>query len=98
MKRFLSIALCLCLGLTISLDASARRIVDSLPEAASLDEAQIRGRVANARGVPLYLVAPSRHQITPLVRALRDFMAERLQALMEQAPHLSGFGQGAAGP
>jgi len=38
-------------------DASARRIVDSLPEAASLDEAQIRGRVANARGVPLYLVA-----------------------------------------
>lgn len=34
--------------------------------------------------VPLYLVAPSRHQITPLVRALRDFMAERLQTLARQ--------------
>jgi DNA-binding transcriptional LysR family regulator len=33
--------------------------------------------------VPLYLVAPSRHQITPLVRALRDFMAARLQALAQ---------------
>lgn len=36
--------------------------------------------------VPLYLVAPSRHQITPLVRALRDFMAERLQALAGPEP------------
>lgn len=36
--------------------------------------------------VPLYLVAPSRHQITPLVRALRDFMAERLQALALRVP------------
>ncbi|KQO35859.1 LysR family transcriptional regulator [Acidovorax sp. Leaf84] len=36
--------------------------------------------------VPLYLVAPSRHQITPLVRALRDFMAERLQSLASAAP------------
>src|SRR3989344_1470391 len=31
--------------------------------------------------VPLFLVAPSRRQLTPLVRALRDFMATRLQAL-----------------
>jgi DNA-binding transcriptional LysR family regulator len=37
--------------------------------------------------VPMYLVAPSRRQLTPLVRALRDFMALRLQSLMEQAPH-----------
>jgi len=34
----------------------------------------------------LYLAVPSRRQLTPLVRALRDFMAERLQALMERAP------------
>ncbi|MDH4446704.1 MAG: LysR family transcriptional regulator [Acidovorax sp.] len=37
--------------------------------------------------VPLFLVAPSRRQFTPLVRALRDFVAERLQALMDRAPH-----------
>ena len=36
--------------------------------------------------VPLFLVAPSRRQFTPLVRALRDFVAGRLQALMERAP------------
>lgn len=36
--------------------------------------------------VPLYLVVPSRHQLTPLVRALRDFMAGRLQGLMQQMP------------
>ena len=35
--------------------------------------------------VPLFLVAPSRRQLTPLVRALRDFMATRLQALQQQA-------------
>jgi len=29
-------------------------------------------------------VAPSRRQLTPLVRALRDFMATRLQALLQQ--------------
>ena len=34
--------------------------------------------------VPLFLVAPSRRQLTPLVRALRDFMAARLQALLQQ--------------
>ncbi len=34
--------------------------------------------------VPLFLVAPSRRQLTPLVRALRDFMATRLQALLQQ--------------
>ncbi|MFT4242413.1 MAG: LysR family transcriptional regulator [Acidovorax sp.] len=31
---------------------------------------------------PLYLTVPSRRQLTPLVRALRDFMAQRLQALI----------------
>ena len=36
--------------------------------------------------VPLFLVAPSRRQLTPLLRALRDFMAGRLQALADQAP------------
>lgn len=36
--------------------------------------------------VPLFLVAPSRRQFTPLVRALRDFVAGRLQALMARAP------------
>ena len=36
--------------------------------------------------VPLFLVAPSRRQLTPVVRALRDFMAGRLQALAAQAP------------
>lgn len=36
--------------------------------------------------VPLFLVAPSRRQLTPVVRALRDFMAGRLQALSDQAP------------
>lgn len=36
--------------------------------------------------VPMYLVAPSRRQLTPLVRALRDFMAQRLEALARQAP------------
>lgn len=36
--------------------------------------------------VPLFLVAPSRRQFTPLVRALRDFVAGRLKALMDRAP------------
>ncbi len=35
--------------------------------------------------VPLYLVAPTRRQFTPLVRALRDFVAVRL-AELEAAP------------
>ena len=36
--------------------------------------------------VPLFLVAPSRRQLTPLLRALRDFVAGRLQALADGAP------------
>ena len=48
--------------------------------------------------VPLYLVAPSRHQITPLVRALRDFMAERLQSLASAAPGRQSPAAGEAGP
>ena len=36
--------------------------------------------------VPLFLVAPSRRPFTPLVRALRDLVAGRLQALMARAP------------
>ena len=36
--------------------------------------------------VPLFLVAPSRRQLTPVVRALRDFMVGRLHALAQQAP------------
>jgi len=48
--------------------------------------------------VPLYLVAPSRHQITPLVRALRDFMAARLQSLASAAPGRQSLAAGAAGP
>lgn len=50
--------------------------------------------------VPLFLVAPSRRQFTPLVRALRDFMAERLQALMRRAPdqpHAGPLPTGASG-
>ena len=36
--------------------------------------------------VPLFLVAPTRRQFTPLVRALRDFVAARLQALEKAQP------------
>lgn len=39
-----------------------------------------------AEVVPMFLIVPSRQQITPLVVALRDFMAQRLQALAQQAP------------
>jgi DNA-binding transcriptional LysR family regulator len=36
--------------------------------------------------VPLFLVAPSRRQFTPLVRALRDFVAVRLAELEAAQP------------
>ena len=36
--------------------------------------------------VPLFLVAPSRRQFTPLVRALRDFVAVRLAKLETAQP------------
>ncbi len=36
--------------------------------------------------VPLFLVMPSRRQLTPLVRCLRDFIVERTAPLLAQAP------------
>jgi DNA-binding transcriptional LysR family regulator len=36
--------------------------------------------------VPLYLVMPSRRQLTPLVRSLRDFIGERTAALLLATP------------
>jgi len=35
---------------------------------------------------PLFIVLPSRRQLTPLLRRLRDFIAQRTAALMQQAP------------
>lgn len=37
------------------------------------------------RAATLFLVTPGRRQLTPLLRALRDFIAERTAALERQA-------------
>jgi len=45
--------------------------------------------------VPLFLVAPSRRQLTPLVRALRDFVVDRLQGLARGGSECPGDSLGA---